>query len=103
MWQPWMIYLHRKQYAGTTYAVGIRGHSASWTPGFWQMWARTTKDMPALDVVAAVKEIEKREGGRKVVLVGHSSGGGLSQLIVGKGFVKVHGLVLVATIPNFGS
>jgi pimeloyl-ACP methyl ester carboxylesterase len=103
VWLPWMTYLHSKHYDGTTYAVSIRGHGASWTPGFWQMCALATKDVLATDVVAAIKEIERREGGKKVVLVGHSSGGGLSQLILSNGLAKAQGLALVAAIPNFGS
>ena len=67
------------------------------------MYALTTKDILATDVVAAIKEIERREGGKRVVLVGHSSGGGLSQLILSKGLAKAQGLALVAAIPNFGS
>lgn len=103
VWLPWMTYLSRKQYAGTTYAVSVRGHGASWTPGFWRMYALTTKETLATDVVAAIEEIQRREGGERVVLVGHSSGGGLSQLILSKGLAKVQGLALVAAIPNFGS
>lgn len=102
VWLPWMTYLHRKQYAGTAYAVSLRGHGASWTPRFWQMYALTTKDILATDVIAAIEEIERREG-QKVVLVGHSSGGGLIQLILSKGLAIARGLALVASIPNFGS
>jgi pimeloyl-ACP methyl ester carboxylesterase len=57
-----MTYLHHKHYAGTTYAVSVRGHGGSWTPGFWRMWALITKDIVATDVVAAIEEIEKRKG-----------------------------------------
>jgi pimeloyl-ACP methyl ester carboxylesterase len=103
VWLPWMTYLRRKHYAGTTYAVSVRGHGASWAPRFWQMWALTTKDDVATDVVAAINEIEKREEGKRVVLVGHSAGGGLSQLILSNGLAKAQGLALIAAIPNFGS
>ncbi|KAF7512352.1 hypothetical protein GJ744_001920 [Endocarpon pusillum] len=101
-WLPWMTYLRHKQYSGTTYAVSIRGHGASWTPGFWRMYL-TTKDTLATDLVAAIEEIERREGAKRVVLVGHSSGGGLSQLVLSKGLAKAQGLALVAAIPNFGA
>jgi alpha-beta hydrolase superfamily lysophospholipase len=67
------------------------------------MCALVTKDILAADVVAAIEEIQRKEGGGSVVLVGHSSGGGLSQLILSKGLAKVRGLALVAAIPNFGS
>jgi alpha-beta hydrolase superfamily lysophospholipase len=67
------------------------------------MWALTTKDDLAIDVVAAINEIEKREEGKRVVLVGHSSGGGLSQLILSNGLAKAQGHALISAIPNFGS
>ena len=87
VWLPWMTYLHREHYDGTTYAVSVRAHGTSWAPGFWRMWALATKNILARDV-AAIEEIERREGGEKVVLVGHSSGGGLSQFILSNGLAK---------------
>jgi pimeloyl-ACP methyl ester carboxylesterase len=69
------------------------------------MWALTTKSMLATDVVAAVRELERRHDGKRVILAGHSSGGGLTQLALSppKCDVKAAGLALVATIPPFGS
>ena len=69
-------------------------------------WA--TKLMLANDLVTGVKyvrELESEKRGEKVevVLVGHSSGGGLSQLILSEGDVKAKALVLVRAIPCFGS
>lgn len=66
------------------------------------MLALTMKEVLATDVVAAIEAIEQREEGRRVVLIGHSSGGGLSQLILSEGLAKVQGLVLMAAVPNFG-
>lgn len=66
------------------------------------MYALTSKDILATDVVAAIQEIQRRED-QDVVLVGHSSGGGLAQLILSKGLAVAQALVLVAAIPNFGS
>jgi len=64
--------------------------------------------MLANDLVAGVKyvqelESEKRGERVEVVLVGHSDGGGLSQLILSEGDVKAKALVLVGAIPCFGS
>ena len=70
--------------------------------------------MLASDVRAALKWATEREGGREVLLVGHSSGGGLAQIVLGgyrgKGVresenregVRVRGLVLVGSVPGFG-
>lgn len=54
------------------------------------------------DLVGAVQWVQKHTGG-DVVLVGHSSGGGLSQAILGQGKVKARGLALLGAIPAFGS
>jgi pimeloyl-ACP methyl ester carboxylesterase len=48
-------------------------------------------------------ESEKRREKVEAVLVGHSNGGGLNQLILSEGDVKAKALVLVETIPCFGS
>jgi pimeloyl-ACP methyl ester carboxylesterase len=90
------------------YAVSYRGHGASWYPNFLRMVYFTTKRMLANDLVAGVKEATRRETERtgktvEVVLVGHSSGGGLSQLILSDGDVRVKGLALCGAIPGFGS
>jgi len=62
----------------------------------------TTKDTLAEDVVAAANRIRHREG-REAVLVGHSSGGGLSQIVLSKGLIHAPALALIAAIPCFGS
>lgn len=57
----------------------------------------------ASDLVAGIQYVQQKEG-KEVVLVGHSSGGALSQLILsdGMGDIKVRGLVLCAAMPCFG-
>jgi pimeloyl-ACP methyl ester carboxylesterase len=70
----------------------------------------TTKRTLGNDLTAGIKYVERLESRRqeenaedvKVVLVGHSSGGGLSQMILNTGKIKVSGLALVAAIPIFG-
>lgn len=74
-----------------TYAVSGPGHGASWTPGFWRMHALGTKDILVADVVAVIEEIWRKEGEGRVALVGYSSGGGLSQLILSKGVAEGSG------------
>lgn len=54
------------------------------------------------DYVGAVKWVQKHTGG-DVVLVGHSSGGGLSQAILAQGRVQARGLALLGAVPAFGS
>ena len=54
----------------------------------------TTRDMLAADVRAALHWVWERERGREVVVVGHSSGGGLAQVVLssqgeGEGGVRV--------------
>lgn len=66
------------------------------------MCALATKDVAPTDVIAALEWTERREGCKKVVLVGLSSGGELSQLILSKGLAKVQGVGLVTAIPSFG-
>ena len=64
------------------YAISLRGHGASWAPGFVEMWAWTGLRELAGDLVAAVRDVERREQGRECVLVGHTSGGGLVQYVL---------------------
>lgn len=97
-----MSYL-RDSYDGNVYAISLRGHGASWAPGFVEMWAWTGLRELAGDLVAAVRDVERREQGRECVLVGHSSGGGLVQYVLAQGMCRAVGMGLVAAIPNFGS
>jgi alpha-beta hydrolase superfamily lysophospholipase len=97
-----MSYL-RDSYDGNVYAVSLCGHGASWTPGFVEMWAQTSLRELAGDLVAVVRDVERREQGRECILVAHSSGGGLIQYVLAQGMCRAVGMGLVAAIPNFGS
>ncbi|KAK4152892.1 Alpha/Beta hydrolase protein [Chaetomidium leptoderma] len=85
------------------YAVSMRGHGGSYYPSYLRMVYATTKRMLADDVLAGLRWVQEREGGREVVLAGHSSGGGLAQLILSEKEARVKGLVLVAAAPGNGS
>ncbi|ORY18294.1 Alpha/Beta hydrolase protein [Clohesyomyces aquaticus] len=112
MWIPWMLYFSAKGYA--CYAVSYRGHGKSWYPGFLRMvW--TGRGTMAGDLVEGVRFVERcerkrrgvdgnGEGGEgKIVLIGHSAGAGLSQYVLSRGLVQVHGFVICAGVPAFGS
>jgi pimeloyl-ACP methyl ester carboxylesterase len=103
VWIPWLTYLSSHGYHA--YALSLRGHGASWTPGFLSMWMFTSKYTLAPDLVAGIKHVESLHPSQRVILGGHSSGGGLSQLVLSdpRFDVKVAGLALVAAIPPFGS
>ncbi|KAI5926009.1 Alpha/Beta hydrolase protein [Camillea tinctor] len=100
VWIPYMRYLAARGI--TSYAVSTRGHGESWHPSFLRMvWGVTKRDLGD-DLVAGIKAVEEREGSH-VVLVGHSSGGGLSQFILSEGDVQVKGLALLGAVPGNGS
>lgn len=100
----WLEYLQYFSARGVPcYAVSMRGHGGSYYPSFLRMVYWTTKRMLADDVLAGLRWAQEREGGREVVLVGHSSGGGLSQLILSEKEARVKALVLVGAVPGFGS
>ena len=101
VWTPYMLYL--AQHGVTSYAVSTRGHGESWHPAFLRMLYGTTKRDLGDDLVDGIKAVQAREGGGEVVLVGHSSGGGLSQFLVNEGDVKVKGLGLLGAVPGSGS
>ncbi|KAK5634278.1 hypothetical protein RRF57_009992 [Xylaria bambusicola] len=100
VWHEYMRYL--AAHGVTSYAISMRGHGASWHPSFLRMLYTTTKRDLADDVVSGIKAVEEWEG-RHVVLVGHSSGGGLSQFILNEGDAKVEGLALLGAVPGSGS
>ncbi|KXJ96389.1 Alpha/Beta hydrolase protein [Microdochium bolleyi] len=101
VWTPYMRYLAGRGIA--SYAVSTRGHGNSWHPSFLRMLYTVTKRDLGDDLVAGIKAVEEKEGGKQVVLVGHSSGGGLSQLLLNEGDVKVQGLALLGAVPGTGS
>ncbi|KAL2759601.1 hypothetical protein ACRALDRAFT_1074171 [Sodiomyces alcalophilus JCM 7366] len=84
------------------YAVSLRGHGNSWYPSYLRMVYFTTRRALEEDALAAIRWVQEREGD-DVLLVGHSSGGGISQSILSKKRLRVKGLALLGAIPNFGS
>jgi pimeloyl-ACP methyl ester carboxylesterase len=100
MWTEYMQYLAAQ--GVPCYAISLRGHGDSWHPSYLRMVFGTTRRMLEGDLVAGIQWVEAREG-RQVVLVGHSSGGGLSQAVLSQGRVDVKGLALLGAVPAFGS
>lgn len=105
VWLEWMEYFSQ-EHDIPCYAVSYRGHGSSWYPGYLRMYF-TSKWTLGADLVSGIKHVERVESEKtgedvKVVLVGHSSGGGLSQMILDSGDVQVSALALVAAIPIFG-
>ncbi|KAH7106098.1 Alpha/Beta hydrolase protein [Auriculariales sp. MPI-PUGE-AT-0066] len=100
VWLEYMQYLSQRGIP--CYAISMRGHGRSWAPGYLRMAFFTSRAMLENDVVAGIRFAERREG-QQVVLVGHSSGGGISQALLNQGKVQVKALVLAAAVPGFGS
>lgn len=100
VWTPYMQYL--SSHGVPCYAVSMRGHGHSWYPSYLRMVFGTFRRDLTDDVLGAVRYVEE-EHGEKVLLVGHSSGGGLSQGMLADGKVKVKGLALLGAVPCFGS
>lgn len=64
----------------------------------------TTAYTLATDVAAGVAHLEKEYGQKgEVVLAGHSSGGGLVQIVCDQELAHVRSLVLLAGTPSFGA
>ena len=83
------------------YALSIRGHGHSHRPPWWRMCYLTSAEDLAADLAAGVKHVKEMHG-REPLLLGHSNGGGLSQLMLDREMARVAGLVLMASAPNFG-
>ncbi|KAG8728452.1 hypothetical protein FRC11_011043 [Ceratobasidium sp. 423] len=85
------------------YSLSLRGHGRSWRPSYWALYFMP-KHILADDVAAALKFIHKRHpNAGPTTIVGHSSGGGLSQHVVDSGKAEGVGkLVVLAGIPSFG-
>jgi pimeloyl-ACP methyl ester carboxylesterase len=99
VWIPWMQHLSSNGFP--CYAISYRGHGASWAPWWLRMWG-TTMNMFADDVIAGMEAAMAREDGKKLVIVGHSAGGGLVQYICGKRNISVEAMVLVGAVPFSG-
>lgn len=108
VWIPYLKWFAERGHP--CYALSLRGHGGSWQPGYFRMVWMTGLKTLASDLQFAFTWVEayeaaKRDGNfeqRDLVLVGHSSGGGLAQYFVGKGMGKVGGLVVFAGIPSYG-
>lgn len=100
VWKEYMQYLAARGVA--SYAISLRGHGDSWYPSYFRMVYFTTRRMLTNDLVAGIKWAQARAKS-EVVLVGHSSGGGLSQDILSKQEVHVRGLALLGAVPAQGS
>jgi pimeloyl-ACP methyl ester carboxylesterase len=101
VWIEYMQYLSKQGIP--CYAVSCRGHGSSWKPSYFRMMYFTTRRMLADDLLAGLGWAQKLEGGRDVLLVGHSSGGGLSQYVLSDKNVRVKGLALLGAVPGSGS
>lgn len=100
VWTEYMQYLSAR--GVPCYAVSLRGHGNSWHPSFLKMVYGTTRKALESDLVAGIRYVQDTENS-EVVLVGHSSGGGLSQAVLAAGDVSVKGLALLGAVPAFGS
>lgn len=105
VWLEYMTYFSAQGIP--CYALSLRGHGESWHPNYLRMVYGTTKRDLADDLIAGARWVAQREGGKgELVLVGHSSGGGLSQFALSESTltgVSVKGLVLLAAVPGSGS
>ncbi|TEA15226.1 Arylesterase [Colletotrichum sidae] len=100
VWTEYMQYL--AEHDIPCYAVSLRGHGSSWHPSYLRMVYFTTRQNLADDAIAAIKWVQERQRS-EVLLVGHSSGGGLSQGILSARQARVKGLALLGAVPGFGS
>ncbi|KLU89409.1 hypothetical protein MAPG_08380 [Magnaporthiopsis poae ATCC 64411] len=112
VWLEYMQYLSARGIP--CYAVSLRGHGESWHPSYLRMVYGTRRLDLANDVVAALRAIQFHDASvdaaaLEVVLVGHSSGGGLSQYILQAPWLaklrppRICGLALLGAVPGFGS
>jgi pimeloyl-ACP methyl ester carboxylesterase len=63
----------------------------------------TTAYALATDICAGIAHLERQFGEHgEVVLAGHSSGGGLVQIVCDQELARVHALALLAGTPSFG-
>ncbi|KAK3718504.1 hypothetical protein LTR37_005008 [Vermiconidia calcicola] len=84
VWLEWMTYLRESGYQGTLYAYSARNHGGSFSVPYFRMVYRTSHDDMASDLTTCLRHAQNQEATTQtsdanVVLVGHSSGGGLAQ------------------------
>jgi pimeloyl-ACP methyl ester carboxylesterase len=105
VWASYMRYLGERGIPA--YAISMRGHGASWHPSYLRMVYGTTRAALGSDVEAGLKGVCQMEDTKEVVIIGHSSGGGLAQWIISERAAqlagKVKGLALLDAVPGFGS
>lgn len=85
------------------YALSLRGHGQSWQPSYLRMVYGTGRQAMVDDLVAGIGYARAQEGGREVVLVGHSTGGALAQYVLSERLVRVRALALLGAVPGTGS
>ncbi|PNS21333.1 hypothetical protein CAC42_1112 [Sphaceloma murrayae] len=107
VWLEFMTFLSAAPYNIPCYAISLRGHGASWKPGYLHMTFGTTRNMMVEDLVTGIKHVEGLLGApsdksARVILVAHSSGGGLAQSALNDGKIKVRGLALLDAAPPSG-
>ena len=107
VWLEWMTYLHDAGYQGRLYAFSARNHGASYSVCYFKMVYRTSLNHIASDMKTAFDFARKQEAAdgnsQDLILVGHSSGGGLAQYALAKGLLRCRALCLVDSVPHFGS
>jgi pimeloyl-ACP methyl ester carboxylesterase len=111
VWIPFLTFFSQT-HGFPCYALSLRGHGASWKPGFWELVFRTGLGSMVEDLGYAFTWVAGFESARRlgenglreedVVLIGHSAGGGLSQYFLSSNRATVGALVIVAGIPCFG-
>lgn len=100
VWTEYLQYLAKHDVPA--YAVSLRGHGNSWHPSYLRMVFGTSRQSLANDALAALQWVQERQGS-EALLVGHSSGGGISQGILSAKQAQVKGLALLGAVPGFGS
>ncbi|KAK5170160.1 uncharacterized protein LTR77_004745 [Saxophila tyrrhenica] len=107
VWLDWLSYLHSTGYGGTMYAFSVRNHGASYGVEYARMVYGTNLEDVVSDLGSCLGFAVERErkAGREgeVVVVGHSSGGGLVQFALLNGIIKCRALCLVDSVPHFGA
>jgi pimeloyl-ACP methyl ester carboxylesterase len=103
VWLEFMEHLHHFGYSGLLYAYSFRNHGASYTVSFFDMVYRTSLDSCVEDLLACFECAKHDARSDDLVVVGHSSGGGLLQYALARGVIKARALVLLDAIPHFGS
>lgn len=101
VWTEYMLYLAAR--GVPCYAVSLRGHGDSWYPSYFRMVFATPRSALRGDLEAGIRWAQARQQGEAVMLVGHSSGGGLSQDLLAKRDIQVRALVLLDAVPCYGS